>query len=122
MSALSHTTQKRCEMAPQAFEAHVNPLAFTEIDEPWASITKAQPTPESVLRFLCAPQAASDLQTLIARYREISTEDVRLSIVPNEERITDKLVAPLRHAKASYMVGNFLATLALCGMVAEMLA
>src|SRR6266849_5178453 len=31
-------------------------------------------------------------------------------------------IAPLRHAKASYMVGNFLATLALCGMVAEMLA
>jgi hypothetical protein len=109
-------------MPQQVFEAHVNPLAFIEIDEPWATAIKSNPSVESVLRFLCPPESPSDLPTLIARYREISTEDVRLSIVPNEERISDKLVAPLRHAKASYMVGNFLATLALCGMVAEMLA
>jgi hypothetical protein len=109
-------------MPQQLFEAHVNPLAFIEIDEPWATAIKANPSVESVLRFLCPPESPFDLPTLVTRYREISTEDVRLSIVPNEERITDKLVAPLRHAKASYMVGNFLATLALCGMVAEMLA
>ena len=36
--------------------------------------------------------------------------------------MVDKLVAPLRHAKSSYMVGNYLGTIALCGMVAEMLA
>jgi len=109
-------------MPQQVFEAHVNPLAFIEIDEPWATAIKSNPSVESVLRFLCPPESQSDLPTLIARHREISREDVRLSIVPNEERISDKLVAPLRHAKASYMVGNFLATLALCGMVAEMLA
>ncbi len=109
-------------MPQQTLEAHVNPLAFIEIDEPWATAIKSNPSVESVLRFLCPPESQSDLPTLIARYREISREDVRLSIVPNEERISDKLVAPLRHAKASYMVGNFLATLALCGMVAEMLA
>jgi hypothetical protein len=106
----------------QVFEAQVNPLAFVEVDEPWATAMNATPTFETVLRFLCAPAAASDLVSLVSRYREISIEDIRLSIVPNEERVMDKLVAPLRHAKASYMVGNFLATMALCGMVAEMLA
>src|SRR6266487_2906542 len=109
-------------MPQQILEAHVNPLAFIEIDEPWATAIESNPSVESVLRFLCPPESRSDLPILIARYREISREDVRLSIVPIEERISDKLVAPLRHAKASYMVGNFLATLALCGMVAEMLA
>jgi hypothetical protein len=34
----------------------------------------------------------------------------------------DRLVWPLRHAKASYMVGNYLAVIALTGMVAEMVA
>jgi hypothetical protein len=34
----------------------------------------------------------------------------------------EKLVWPLRHAKASYIVGNFLSTIALCGMVSEMMA
>ena len=35
---------------------------------------------------------------------------------------TGKLVWPLRHAKGAYVVGNYLAVIALCGMVAEMLA
>ena len=41
---------------------------------------------------------------------------------PAEERILEKLVWPLLHAKGSYMVGNYLGTISLCGMVCEMLA
>jgi hypothetical protein len=58
----------------------------------------------------------------VQRYKEISSEPVVLAIVPAEQRILDKLVWPLRHAKASYMVGNYLAVIALAGMVAEMVA
>ena len=100
----------------------VNPLAFLEVDEPWALMTKATPTLESVLRFLCPANERLDIETIVARYREISTEPVRLFLAPAEQRLLDKLVWPLRHAKASYMVGNYLATIALCGMVAEMVA
>lgn len=100
----------------------VNPLAFVEVDEPWASVTDSSATLESVLRFLCPGNEPLDLETLLARYREISTEPVRLLLAPAEERILDKLVWPLRHAKASYMVGNYLATISLSGMVAEMVA
>jgi hypothetical protein len=45
-----------------------------------------------------------------------------LFVAPAEPRILEKLVWPLRHAKASYIVGNNLAVVALCGMVSEMVA
>ena len=74
------------------------------------------------MRFLCPANEPLNLDTILARYKEISTEPVRLFLAPAEQRILDKLVWPLRHAKASYMVGNYLSVIALCGMVAEMVA
>jgi len=100
----------------------VNPLAFLAVDEPWASSLGKEPTLEDVLWFLCAPQEASDLCSLIARYRKISVEPQRIFAAPVEQRVLSKLIWPLRHAKGCYMVGNYIGTIALCGMVAEMLA
>lgn len=59
---------------------------------------------------------------MVARYQEISVEKTRLFVAPAEDRILEKLVWPLRHAKSSYTLGNFLGTISLCGMVAEMVA
>jgi roadblock/LC7 domain-containing protein len=100
----------------------INPLAFLEADAPWASSTEDKPTLESVLRFLCPVDDGVDIEKLLARYREISTEPVRLFAAPAEQRILDKLIWPLRNAKASFMVGNYLGTISLSGMVAEMVA
>ncbi len=104
------------------FNAWINPLAFLEVDEPWSSTTDGTPTPETILSFLCPPGTPADSASLIARYKRISTEPVRLFAAPAEPRILEKLVWPLRHAKASYVVGNNLAVVALCGMVSEMVA
>jgi len=104
------------------FSAWVNPLQFLEVDEPWASMTEPPPTLEDVVRFLCTPGVECDLNSLVARYKEISNEERRLFAAPAEVRILEKLVWPLRHAKAAYMVGNYLGTISLCGMVAEMVA
>jgi hypothetical protein len=106
----------------ERFSAWINPLAFLEVDEPWASIEKSLPTAVTILSFLCPPGTPSDSETLIERYKRISTEPIRLFAAPAEPRILEKLVWPLRHAKASYMVGNNLAVVALCGMVSEMVA
>jgi hypothetical protein len=103
-------------------EVFLNPLQFLEIDEPWASLQKEEPSLEAVLDFICIPGIGSDLKSLIKRYREISVEKTRLFAAPHEQRILDKLVWPLRNAKAAYMCGNYLGTIALCGMVAEMVA
>jgi hypothetical protein len=102
--------------------AWINPLAFLEVDGPPAPGAPAQPAPQTVLEFICPPGTASDVPALVGRYKEIAQEPVSLAIVPAEQRILDKLVWPLRHAKASYMVGNYLAVIGLAGMVAEMVA
>jgi len=103
-------------------EVHLNPLNFIEVDEPWASIGTREITLETILSFICTPGIGSERDILISRYKEISIEKPRLFAAPNEQRILDKLIWPLRHAKAAYMVGNYLGTIALCGMVAEMVA
>jgi hypothetical protein len=103
-------------------KAWINPVQFIELDVPWAPPGNPLPSHEALLDFLCTPGLPSDPPSLVARYREISTEKHRLFAAPVEQRILDKLVWPLRHAKASYMVGNFLGTISLCGMVAEMVA
>lgn len=104
------------------FKAWINPLAFLEVDEPWAPNIKMPPSAETILSFLCPPGTTADSNSLIERYRQISKESVRLFAVPAEPRILEKLVWPLRHAKASFVVGNNLSVVALCGMVSEMVA
>jgi len=100
----------------------VNPLQLLEVDEPWASLTTTGPIADDIFNFLCTPGIPSDVNSLASRYKEVSQEKKRLFVAPNDPRILEKLVWPLRHAKASYIVGNFLSTIALCGMVSEMMA
>jgi hypothetical protein len=102
--------------------AVINPSYFLDLDVPAPPGQGERPTLASVLGFLCPGDGGADLSLLSKRYNEISPEPVRLVAVPAEQRILDKLAWPLRHAKASYMVGNYLAVIALCGMVAEMVA
>jgi hypothetical protein len=109
-------------MTERKVRGWLNPLAFLEADEPLGPSTAATPTFEAVLRFLCPADEAVDIHKILSRYREISAEPVRLFLAPAEQRILDKLIWPLRNAKASYMIGNYLATISLSGMVAEMTA
>src|SRR6266568_5545934 len=110
-------------MTPQTvFKAWINPLQFLEVDEPWASVMKRPLDERAVLGFLCTPGLDVSPEALANRYREISQEKDRLFAAPAEDRILEKLVWPLRHAKAGYMLGNYLGTISLCGMVSEMIA
>src|ERR1043165_3041768 len=77
---------------------------------------------EQTLAVICGPGVPSDKKTVEARYREIDAVEPNLFAPPAEERILSQLIWPLRHAKASYMVGNYLGTIALCGIVGEMTA
>lgn len=105
------------------FKAYLNPLIFFEADEDWtASLNDKELSSEAILRFICAPETSSDLESIVERYREISRDTTRLSVAPAEPNILEKLVWPLRHAKSCYMAGNYLGAIALCGMVAEMIA
>ena len=100
----------------------LNPLAFVPTMATSVADTQSEPTPESVLDFLCTPGVDSGVAALVRRCREISSEPEPLVAAPADKRILDKLVWPLLHAKGSYILGNYLGTISLCGMVSEMLA
>jgi hypothetical protein len=103
-------------------KVYLNPLQFTEVDEPWSTFLNQEVSAQSVLDFMCTPGVGSALESILSRYKAISIEKRRLFAAPNEQRILDKLIWPLHNAKAGYMCGNYLGVIALCGMVAEMLA
>ena len=101
----------------------LNPLQCFALDEPWASLPNRPPVSlDGILESLCAKGLPRDIESLAARWRELSTETVRLFAPPAEPKVLAKLVWPLREAKANYVLGNYVATIAVSGMVGEMVA
>ena len=102
------------------FKVWVNPLMCPEID--LGPGEAANPTAEQMLDYLFAPELDRGCDAFVTRYREIAAVSAPLFVAPAEENILQKLVWPLRHAKGSYALGNYLGCIALCGMVGEMVA
>lgn len=102
------------------FEAWINPLQWIEADlsRPPDKI----PDERSFLEFLANPSEEHSLEAAIRRYAAVNESKERVFVAPNHEAFLDKLVWPLRSAKSSYTIGNFISTIAQCGMVAEMVA
>jgi len=59
---------------------------------------------------------------ILERYVEATTEDSHTAIAPHTKEIFERLLKPLRSAKKCYCLGDYAATIALCGAVGEMLA
>src|SRR5262245_11932797 len=97
-----------------------NPLTFIEAVEPLCQVSP--PDCQALIRYLGVPIDQLDTEKALGRYKEISGKIHLLPFVPGEPRILEKLVWPLRHAMGSYMTGNYLGTIAMCGMVTEMVA
>lgn len=97
-------------------------MLFLEVDEPWSLLDSKPPKYKTILSYICKPGISSNIPDIVNRYKEISREKTRLSIAPAEPNILEKLIWPLRNAKACYMSGNYLGAISLCGMVAEMVA
>ena len=109
-------------MNDEILKVYVNPFIFFEIDEHWSHPGHTELSLESVLNFLCTPNDDSSITALIDRYKVINDRSVGLHCVPVEARILENIIWPLRHAKSSYIVANYLGTISLCGVVSEMLA
>src|SRR2546428_9245445 len=98
----------------------LNPLLFTDIDlEPDGS---QGPDADHILEYLFAPNATRTVDAFVQRYKQISNAPGELPIAPNEATILEKLIWPLRHAKGSYALANYLGRIELCGVVGEMVA
>lgn len=61
-------------------------------------------------------------EEILERYVEITTEESHTAVVPHTKEIFERLLKPLRSAKKCYCLGDYAATIALCGTVGEMLA
>ena len=59
---------------------------------------------------------------IIGRYLEVTIKETHLSIVPHTKHIYEKLLRPLKSAKRNYCLGDYLACIAACGVVGEMLS
>lgn len=107
---------------PQTIPVFLRPLALLELGEGLPSQDLGEFDAEAVLRFLCEPGVGHSVEDIKARNEVISREERQVFAVPAVDQILRRLVWPLRHAKGSFLVGNYLGTIALCGLVAEMLA
>ncbi len=104
------------------FAAFVNPLVYLEAEEPWSAYMDP-PSVETTLRYVADPNDSFDLDLLLTRYREIAAvEETHFVAIPAIVQVLNKMIWPLRSAKGSYMLGNYVATIGLCGMVGEMVA
>ena len=109
----------------KTFPGWINPLKCPEIDllpnVPGTEVGEP-PAPDRLLDYLYAPEVDRSPAAFVARYKEIATVPDPFPVVPAEPTILEKLVWPLRHAKGSYALGNYVGCIALCGMVGEMVA
>lgn len=92
----------------------INPLSFIEIIN--------GVNYEMIFQFLCQPSTNSSTDDFKKRYSDITSKETKIFIAPAETQILQNLIWPLKHAKGSYCCENYLGTIALCGMVAEMIA
>jgi len=104
----------------------INPLKFLAVEALGSSERNPALDGTSILKDLTYPDyLPKDLIPLHHRYVEITAEEITQSpkglfIAPDDTGLLGKVVWPLRQAKASYVLGNYIGTIALCGMVAEM--
>lgn len=103
-------------------DVYVNPLLFFGSEFSLSGLKPESVSYQSLMGFLCAPGTDSTLEALVQRYNAINVDPNRLPVAPVEGRLFERLVWPLRHAKGSFVVGNYLGVIALCGLVAEMAA
>ena len=100
----------------------VNPLKLFEWEKVPIPTLPENPTPERLLKFLCSLGLSADMAAFKMRYREVSTKDQGLFLSLQESKLVENLFGPLRQAKTSYLIGNYVGTIGLCGMVAEKVA
>jgi hypothetical protein len=108
-------------MKDKRFDISLNPLLFAEFDN-FFKLDPNNVSLDTTLGFLCWPGSKRDLTSLHERYNKITSACNQLLYAPVENTILDKIVWPLRQAKANFVLANFIGTISLCGYVAEMMS
>lgn len=110
-------------MSNVQIKTRINPVRLFEWDLGPLDVTLPKnPTLERLLEFLCTHDIDPTVKGFRQRYRAISKKDQHLVYVPESPVLVANLFRPLYHAKSSYLLGDFVGTIALCGLVAEKVA
>ena len=105
------------------FRTFINPLKLMEWEPEFrASNLPDDPAPEGLVEFLCPLDMSAEMSAFKERYKEVSKCDRNLVLTPEESELKENVFGPLRQAKTNYAIGNYLGSIALCGIVAEMVA
>lgn len=103
--------------------AWVNPLICLDADDRFPFKENVKLTSDAVLEYLAEnDNKTPTLDEMKSNYARISENATRLFIIPAETMILSKIIRPLRHALGYFMIGNFLESIAISGMVCEMAA
>jgi len=115
------------ESLPEEFTVpgFVGPLIWGAARRDVPPQAREELTLDSLVRFVSRPLNPRGLESFAEAYNVITEAESPngnlLFIAPFEPHLLDKLIWPMRNAKAAYVLGNPLTTIALCGTVAEML-
>jgi len=113
MSDESHTLQ-----------TFVNPLLFFSLDPLFTGrgLKKKRFSSASFLRDLVGKPTLDARKEIEARHESVAPLENDLYCVPDDPRLLARIVWPLRLAKATYLLGGYLACIALAGTVGETVA
>ncbi len=105
-------------MSSKNISVQLNPLMFIEFDE---AFNQKKADLETVLGFLCWPGSDHKVEDLKTRYDYINRISNKLKLAPVEKNLLEKVIWPLRQAKASFVLSNYIGTVSTCGFIAEMI-
>jgi hypothetical protein len=97
-------------------KAYINPLLWMDASPPFE--VEGLPSAQSALEYLSDRR----MEEIKANYGKLVNTANRLGIVPAEARLLMKMIFPLKNAIGSYMLGNYVECIGICGYVAEMAA
>ncbi len=108
----------------QTIDVWVNPLMFGSLDPMLAAASgrEVRLEPSAFLWDLLHNPPGDWQKQIVERYERISQLDQMMPLVPADALILQKVVWPLRSAKQSYVLAQYLACVALAGAVGEMVA
>jgi hypothetical protein len=96
-------------------EIFLQPLSYGELGD----LVKNNAECQRLLMLICDGDV-SGISDIESRVDKLESFRQTLQYVPTGLEILTKLTWPIRNAIISYLLGNFLGTIAQCGMVAEM--
>lgn len=98
----------------------VNPFTFLPADKRYK--TDNLITEKDILQYITGYTMIPETSNFVKNYKTIAERIPEVFAIPAETQINTKLVQPLRHAIGSFMIGNYLDTISMCGFVAEMMS